>query len=113
VQLPGADKAVVEPRKLRDYLLSPTYPVGRFKEKFFSRLGYTREGWAALGEDLRHHASDGEVIEEVASIYGRKYVVKGEMIGPSGERAEVASVWIILEDEKFPRFVTAYRGRKN
>ena len=40
--LPGADRAIVDAAKVRDYLLSPEHPVGRFKAVFFGALGYTR-----------------------------------------------------------------------
>ena len=43
MQLPGAENAVVEPRKIRDYLLSPTHAVGRYKATFFAKLGYDQE----------------------------------------------------------------------
>ena len=33
--LPNIDKAVIEPEKLRDYLLSKSHPIGRFKAEFF------------------------------------------------------------------------------
>jgi hypothetical protein len=43
--LPGADHAVVEGGKVRDYLLSPEHPIGRFKALFFNTLGYARNQW--------------------------------------------------------------------
>ena len=39
---------------------------------------------------------------------GKKYEVRGILQGPFGRRAEVVTVWIILENETFPRFVTAF-----
>jgi len=44
VLLPNADEAVIEPAKLRDYLLSTTHPLGRFKARF---LGAPRAGETA------------------------------------------------------------------
>jgi hypothetical protein len=40
VNIPNAERAIVEAAKVRDYLLSSTHPVGRFKAPFFARLGY-------------------------------------------------------------------------
>ena len=40
MKLPFAERAVVDPDKLRDYLLSSTHPVGRFKAVFFALLGW-------------------------------------------------------------------------
>ena len=39
-----------------------------------------------------------------------KYVVSGRLSGPSGDAAGVITVWIILDGESAPRFVTAYPG---
>jgi len=39
MKLPNSENAVVPPEKLRDYILSPVHPVGRFKSAFFRGLG--------------------------------------------------------------------------
>jgi hypothetical protein len=108
VQLPGVENAVVEPRKLRDYLLSPSHHEGAPKAAFFASLGYTHESWHVLARDLRFLAEEADAENAGVTGYGRKYVVRGRLRTPSGHEAEIASVWIILLDEDFPRFVTAY-----
>ncbi|HKH48502.1 MAG TPA: adhesin, partial [Thermoanaerobaculia bacterium] len=45
MKLPGADRAIVDEAKVRDYLLSSEHPVGRFKAAFFANVGYTRQDW--------------------------------------------------------------------
>ena len=108
MQLPGADRAVIEPRKLRDYLLSPSHPVGRYKATFFIGLGYDQNDWAQLASDLRELIASGDAIDAGANRYGRKHEVRGAIVGPSGRQASIVSVWITLESEDVPRFVTAY-----
>ena len=49
MKLPNASGAIIEPAKLRDYLLSPAHPVGRFKAPFFVALGYSTRSMAAAG----------------------------------------------------------------
>ena len=39
MRLPNSDRAVVADAKVRDYLLSQSHPVGRFKSSFFVALG--------------------------------------------------------------------------
>jgi len=112
VQLPEAENSVIEPRKLRDYLLSPMHPVGRFKAAFFARLGYNQNDWGALAADLRIHVREGEATEVGPSPFGRKFEVRGEITGPSGHRTEIVTVWIILEGEDYPRLITAYPGAR-
>jgi hypothetical protein len=43
MKLPFAENALVDAEKVRDYLLSPLHPVGRFRAVFFAGLGYTQE----------------------------------------------------------------------
>lgn len=53
---PGAERAVIDPAKVRDYLLSTVHPVGRFKAIVFQALGYTAEEWQRL-RDARQRAA--------------------------------------------------------
>lgn len=110
MKLPGAERAVVDPSKVRDYLLSPEHPVGRHKARFFSALGFDRSAWPALHRVLLDLARGGEASEGAATPYGRKYEVHGTIHGPAGRTAEIVTVWIILDAEDFPRLVTAYPG---
>lgn len=55
--LPNCSKAVIAPEKLRDYLLSPAHPIGRYKALFFRTLGYDQTSWQQLESDLRSLAS--------------------------------------------------------
>jgi hypothetical protein len=109
VKLPGIDKLTIDEAKVRDYLLSPTHPVGRFKARFFNRLGYTQEQWQRLREDLLAIARSEEAQEGQQSDFGQKYEVHGELSGPS-RTAQIVVVWILLHGEETPRFVTAFPG---
>ena len=108
--LRNADHAIIEPGKLRGYLLSRTHPVGRFKAIFFRSLGYSVSRWQVLEADLRAHLVANEPEAEQVTPYGRKFVVRGSIVGPSGRTAELVTVWTILAGEDVPRFVTAYPG---
>jgi hypothetical protein len=107
MKLPNAEHAVIEPAKVRDYLLSSSHPVGRFKAPFFASLGYASASWDRLDEDLRLLAASGDAEFGRDSPYGRKYEIRGNLSGPSGKSAGVLTVWIILDGEDVPRFVTA------
>ena len=110
MKLPNASGAIIEPAKLRDYLLSPAHPVGRFKAPFFVALGYSQEQWPRFETDLRAQHLSQEAQPPTASSYGQKYEIRATLTGPAGSAAEVVSVWIILAGEDAPRFVTAYPG---
>ena len=64
MKLPCSDEAIVDARKVREYLLSTTHPVGRFKAAFFMSLGYSGDAWEELVEDLRSLAVFGDVVNE-------------------------------------------------
>ena len=108
MKLPNPERALIDERKLRDYILSSAHPVGRFKAAFFYSLGYRRERWEELERDLReqHLSLDVDRVEETP--YGRKYKIEGPLVGPNGKKARVVSIWIVRRGEDFPRFVTAY-----
>jgi hypothetical protein len=110
VKLPGAERAIVDPAKVRDYLLSAEHPVGRSKAVFFNALGFARDNWHELQQVITSLAIEdtaelGEKIE-----FGQKYVVRGTIQGPNGRVAAVKTAWIVLNGEDFPRFVTAFPG---
>lgn len=110
MKIPNASRAIIETTKLRDYLLSPSHPVGRFKAPFFAALGYSQEQWPQLEADLRAQLVLHDAQPAAASPYGQKYEIRAILIGPSGRSAEVVSIWIILAGEDAPRLVTAYPG---
>lgn len=103
-----AELAVVEPKKVRDYLLSPIHPIGRFKAAVFTALGYDQEHWEALRDDLLALARSGTSLAGQPSPYGRKYEVDGILTGPSGRSISICTVWVVRSGEQMPRFVTAF-----
>ena len=110
MQIPNADRVLIDPRKLRDYLLSRSHSVGRFKSAFFLALGYSAEDWTRLEADLRSQHLTKETLAEERTAHGQKYTIRATLRGPSGRTADVVSVWFIRRGENFPRFVTAYPG---
>lgn len=110
MKLPSSDRALIEPAKVRDYLLDLTHPVGRFKAVFFESLGFTARNWEELSSELMRLASTHEAIPTATTRYGRKYEVRGRIEGPGGRSELLVSVWIVLDGQDYPRFVTAFPG---
>ncbi len=109
MRLPNSDRAIIEKRKLADYLLSTSHPIGRFKAAFFNRRGYFASNYEEPEKAFRTIIANSEVAESIESQYGRKYVISGDLIGLRGS-ATVTTVWIIVANEDEPRFVTACPG---
>lgn len=92
---------------MRHYLLSTFHPIGRFKAAFFRSIGYSAAEWHVLELDLRVLAAHGDASAVELTTFGQKYEVRGILQGPSGTKASVVTVWIVLAGEDLPRFVTA------
>lgn len=108
MRLGNADQAIIDPRKVRDYLLSSEHPLGRYKAHFFTSLGFAREEWQALRDQLQSIALQEEAEVGERTDYGQKYIVRGTIVGAAGRPARVLTAWIVLNGEDVPRFVTAY-----
>jgi hypothetical protein len=106
--LPNAEKAFIEPEKLKDYILSPVHPIGRFKATFFQRAGYSRNRWEIMEDDLRNLILTETIAKTEDIKYGKKYIIEGSLTSPSGQKVKVVTVWVILKQEDIPRFVTVY-----
>jgi uncharacterized protein DUF6883 len=111
VKLPAAERAVMDSRKIREYLLSPSHPVGRFKAAYFARLGYTLESWQDFASSLHAAVMRDEVDSIETTPYGRKFRVRSILEGQGGTRAGVISVWIIRQGEEVPHLVTVMPER--
>ncbi len=108
MKLPNAGHAIVEERKVRDYLLSKSHPIGRFKAALFARVGFEAEDWAELASQLRALAAHGDALRGEASKYGERYLISGILKGPRGLPLEVTTVWLVPREGSAPRLVTVY-----
>jgi hypothetical protein len=107
--LPLADRVVIDERKVTDYLLSESHPVGRSKSVFFKTLGFRPDNWRSLRDGLLEHARTAQVVAEIETEFGRKYIIEGLLVGPTGAEALVRAVWFTASGQTVPRLVTAYR----
>jgi len=105
MQLP-AETAVIEPAKLRDYLLSPDHPDGRSKARYLGLLGYTRERWEQLARDLRQQILPLDARPSGQSRWGVKYEILGLLRGPNGRAARIRTIWIVLRGDARAQLVT-------
>ena len=106
MKLPQAEEAIVPETKLRDYLLSTSHSIGRFKAKYFRSLGFTPENWEELRRQLLEVAQ-GEASLAEETGFGQKYLVSGTLRGPAAS-GEVVTVWIVRWEDDVPRLVTVY-----
>ena len=113
--LPNADKAVIDPRKLRDYALNPEHDSGRFKAAFFAQMGYVVTNWRRLERDIRVQHLSQAAEPGQPSPYGQKYIITAPLRGLIGEARQVTTVWIFKPGNDYAELVTiepAARGRR-
>jgi hypothetical protein len=108
VNLPNAEKAIVERDKIADYLLNAAHPDTGGKAAFFESLGFRRSEPEVLAEALRKLARRAEVTKATVSPHGRKYVIVGQIESPIGNVANVQAIWIFDKGRDVARLVTAY-----
>jgi hypothetical protein len=107
MRLPHSDKARIDPRKVSDYLLSTVHPVGRHKQRFFHKIGFSGDQPARFVAALRQVARQGALRGETPTRFGTKYIVDGWLDAPIG-RVEIRTVWMVPEGAVVPEFVTAF-----
>jgi len=105
VKLPNAERVRIDERKVRDYLLSKTHPIGRFKARVFGAIGFDESNRAAFMAELQRIAKSGEISQVEDIPFGRKYTVPGELEGPAGV-IPVHTVWLQGPGEPDVRLVT-------
>jgi hypothetical protein len=105
--IPSAEQAVATAEKVRDYLLNLEHPDGGSKAVWFHSIGYARDQWQLLADDLLTIARDCAQFDSEAARFGIKYKAAGSVGRPNHRPGTVLTVWIV-EDDDPPRLVTAY-----
>jgi hypothetical protein len=106
-RLPNAGHAVVDPRKITQYLLSSTHPVGGPKARFFRRFGFEASKPNVLAHALLEHAAANDAVVLQSPAFGTKFEIRGRLRSPDGRNPIVRAVWMIDRGKSSPQFVTA------
>ena len=105
--IPNADQAIVATEKVRDYLLNLEHPDGGSKAVWFHSLGYSRDQWQELADDLLAIARGCREFDTETTRFGIKYKAAGSVGRPNHRPGNVLTVRIVENDDP-PRLVTAY-----
>jgi hypothetical protein len=108
MKLPNGDRALIDPRKITHYCLSPEHDDGKHKARVFQDLlGLTLNDADLLLDALERAAIDGDAVLGKQDKYGQRYVIDFDFAGPKGN-AIVRSAWIVRAGESVPRLVSCY-----
>jgi hypothetical protein len=106
-KIPNASQAIVPDRKITAYLLDDNHRTGGPKAAFFKAFGFSASVPDALAAALQAHLAAHDIVATITTPRGVKYEISGPFPAPDGRVPTVKSVWIILNGETMPRFVTA------
>ena len=100
MRLPGYDRAVLGPAKLRDYCLDPNHLRGKHKARVFrAALGLTAADWEQLRDAILAAIEVEDAHRSESDQYGQRYFVDFEMTTTMG-RARIRTTWIVLRLEQ-------------
>ncbi|HLO47078.1 MAG TPA: hypothetical protein VK211_01425 [Kamptonema sp.] len=108
MKLPNPEQAIIDEEKLSGYCLNPRHSDGQHKARVFqSALGMGIEDADELRMALLQAIQTTDAVLDKRSPYGQKYQIDFLMIREE-KQATVRSVWIVRDDEDFPRLVTSF-----
>lgn len=107
---------IIEERKLDEYLLSPTHPIGKHKLRLWRSVFSVHEGDGKLLERLlREQLTQALPREQPSKVVGnpRRIVREWELViprfrGPNGNEGPVITGWAFGPLNERPHLSTAY-----
>ena len=106
--LHGADRAVIDPRKLTEYALNPDHPVGGNKARVFeSALGFNKGNADDLLSQIRQGVANNPAVAGKVDQFGARYTVDIPVVGPTGSGV-VRSGWIYKTGSDIPELTTIF-----
>lgn len=108
MNLPNAQRAVVDIAKLRDYSLNPRHPEGKHKARVFAAaLGATMADADWLRDELLRVAHKATCQPGRQTAHGQRYLIDFT-VSLRGQTARLRAAWIVRQGENFPRLTTCY-----
>jgi len=108
LRLPGGESVEIDPRKLVEYALSPTHPVGKHKARLFAlKLGVGPPDTPALVDALRRAAALDGAQRTGGDLWGQRFSITF-LFGIRGRSAMITSGWIVPADGSPTRLTSVY-----
>ncbi len=106
--IPGAERAIVDQAKLRDYCWNPLHPRGRHKARLFlGRSGIDGARTEELRSALPNAVRTREATPDQGDCFGQRFAVQFTMAGLQAS-VQARSAWIIRVGEDFPRLTSCF-----
>ena len=108
MKLPNPENAIIDNQKLAGYCLNLNHADGRHKARVFkSALNLDLNDVDELKTALIEAVKNNDAVPENRNQYGQKYIIDFPMTR-GDQTAIIHSVWIVKNQEDFPRLVTCY-----
>ena len=108
MKLPNPEQAIIDEEKLSGYCLNPSHSDGQHKARVFqSALGIGLDDADELRTALMQAIQTTDAVLDKRNPYGQKYRVDFLMVRED-KQAMVRSVWLVRDEENFPRLVTCF-----
>ncbi len=106
--LPGAENAIIDIEKLRDYCLNPEHPRGKHKARVFrSALELTEDDAEELKKTIATQILQAECQGGETDEFGDRFTVD-ITVARAEKEAEIRTSWIVLRGEESPRLTSCY-----
>jgi hypothetical protein len=103
--LPSADRAIVEERKIREYLLNLAHTDGGAIARSFMARGFTVDAWDVLQASLIIQDQTNAATRIVDTEWGPRYTVECNCPTPDELNPCIRTVWQM--EDGAPRLLTA------
>ena len=104
-RLPNAERAIVEERRIFEYLLDLKHADGGPKVRFFLARGFTVDAWDVLQASLIIQGQTNAVTRSTDTELGTRYTVECNCPTPDERNPCIRTVWQMEDDA--PRLLTA------
>jgi hypothetical protein len=113
VELPPVEwfaSGTIDPRKLDDYLLSPTHPKGRHKARLWQSIfGFKPGDRPLLEAHIRSQLHQAKPAEMPPTTTVRRWeLVIPRFLGPNGNVGPVRTAWALEPGRNHPHLATAF-----
>ncbi|MEP7171671.1 MAG: DUF6883 domain-containing protein [Bacteroidota bacterium] len=95
------EKIEIADEKLTDYLL--VQKEKNDKSAFLFRLGYTKENWKELQDDIKYIATHNEAVLQLQTPFGNMYEVKGRL-----KNLSIVTIWLLAIGTEKYKFITLF-----
>lgn len=99
--------AVIEDKKLTEYLLSAVHPLGKHKARVFASWGYSLANKEEFKKRLLAVVHSRKIVKQEKGSHGINYTVHGRIKVPIGGFRSIKTGWTIEDGKRIAHLAMA------